>query len=1064
MVPKGKTQKTLDNIVRPKVNALPLSDTDNPRDAVDLALSDPGLDASRSKRRRTSQHEFVEVGQSNDRASFPERRSSPQVVVPAPTRLPEPAAPVTTQTPPKKMLRLSGNGRFSSPVSKHDNKDDQQPSPEDAKRTGRSRKSRRSEAPQPLVVRLRFSVETGHRIDQILAGAERIILQKRPLASKPRTPKKPAKATHPFFLSKPKDLPPDSDPPRKATATTPGKLRAQVLSERPAEAKEVPYAVGSALLRDRLMVRHSGAREAPWPNGQQAHVRGLGDQQSAQLTFHTTELHGRSKLKRKRARLAIPLEESILYRFAAHLRPEQEPDVRPDGFQQPHTSLRLPERLLLSGLDVRRRIANQLSVPLSPDATQSAVPHPALQVLWIRLDGVTTHERQGETLSWTHKYAPTTSTTTLQSAGVMIMLKDWLMSLTVTAVETVGKAEAKTTQLKPRKKRRRKPNDLDDFLVDSDEEIHHMDELVDPEDVHPDKTHRSVVHVASVGARLSNAVLISGPHGSGKTAAAHAVAKELGFKVFEISPCERRSGKDVLDKVGNMTANHIVKHHGVDGGELSSSEDHNKATSNEELQRDLLSGRQEKMNTFFKPHQQKKKAARSTTLAAIENAIKKPAREQQQSLVLLEEVDILFRDDKDFWSTVLKLIATSKRPFIMTCSDEDMVPLCAMSLHAILRFTPPSLDLAVDCMLLISANEGHILQRDAVSTLYRVKNRDIRASIAELEFWCQTGVGDVRAGLTWIHQRWPPGSDVDEFGRKVRVVSDGTYQAGMGLLPDAGVSEEDKMTWAWWESGVDPTESLGWDGGATQPDVQGKCVRSLKRFVEFADTLSAVDVFTSHGLAETAPLDTTQPPLSQISRSQYIDGLPLLQADERIDYLRMSMKLAVGCTLTAWQNAVRHTNLHRETLQAGRQADRAQHLERRDFAIFNHISTSSESALSSTTSGGSPHSAFDGPLSIITTDLAPYVRSIAHYDLALEAQRERLNSLMADGGATKKARTTRAARSALEGNQRSNTRRERWFTKALDLPAVLATGGESWPRSTAESLEDEYPSSSAEPT
>lgn len=55
-----------------------------------------------------------------------------------------------------------------------------------------------------------------------------------------------------------------------------------------------------------------------------------------------------------------------------------------------------------------------------------------------------------------------------------------------------------------------------------------------------------------------------------------------------------------------------------------------------------------------------------------------------------------------------------------------------------------------------------------------------------------------------------------------------------------------------------------------------------------------------------------------------------------------------------------------------------------------------------------------------------------------------------NGGAEsagKRGRTTRAARSALEGGQRSLVRRARWWEDCeVDLVGVLGTGGRDWPR------------------
>jgi hypothetical protein len=203
----------------------------------------------------------------------------------------------------------------------------------------------------------------------------------------------------------------------------------------------------------------------------------------------------------------------------------------------------------------------------------------------------------------------------LQPKSEIKVLKDWLKSL---SVQAVGGA---ATQAKPgpskygekaaKKKRKKRPDDLDDFLADSDEDSREMMEL--DEGPNEDDTagmrrsQASVVQSVQGNAKLSNAILLSGPHGCGKSAAAYAVAKELGFKVFEISSSERRSGRDVLDKVGDMTENHNVRHHGSAQEDASNSSE--PTQHDEAFQRDLESGRQGKMAAFFKPKAGSKKSA-----------------------------------------------------------------------------------------------------------------------------------------------------------------------------------------------------------------------------------------------------------------------------------------------------------------------------------------------------------------------------------------------------------------------------------------------------------------------
>ena len=1097
---KAQGQRTIAEVLNPAAAAVaPAHDPESERQEKHVTWNDHGADGRR-KRRRTNSYNADDNGtiagpapategaaESADPAIHP---SSPHVYMPPPpctveTR-PEPSATQMThsRTPPKKMMKLNAGGKLSSPGTKE--MEDGKSRDTEPRRRGRPRKAREPEPPKTRVVVLRYGSEhdtdkrtaIGRRLDKVLNGEERVPepmpAQKK---SKPGRKPKPTKSTHPFFSGKPTDKTAPKPPsPRKASASTPGKLRSQALHDRiPDVSKEVPYAIGSALLRDRLMVKHPGAKEPLWPDKSQAHVRGLDDN-----SHHKPSTYTASKRKQKQFRQPEVRTDSILDTFTARLRPEHEPKQRSDGYDGPRHDLRLPKKLLMSGAEVMNRILSELSVMThqmnGDEPTDSAMSlskvHPSVRKL---CDALPQHlsafdHSTGETQGWTQKYAPVTALEVLQPSSKMAILKEWLLSLKVNTVEAAPATQpAPKVASKPKKKRRRHADDLDDFLVEDDTVFHEMDVL--PETIELDEPlnrfqPRSIVQALN-GAKVSNAVLLSGPHGCGKSAAAYAVAKELGYQIFEISSAERRSGRDVMDRVGDMTENHIVRHHGIDPGELSASEDHSHIEA--AFQKDLDSGRQGKMSAFFKKKPDSKPAAakvqtiKTQSIEKLQKILKQPAKDQQQSLILLEEVDVLFKEDKEFWTTVFKLLATSKRPFIMTCNDEDLVPLQALTLHAILRLSPPSADSAVDLMLLIAATEGHLLKREAVRSLFDSKDHDLRASIAELDFWCQMGVGDPKSGLSWIYQRYPPGSDIDEEGRTLRLISEGTFQNGMGLVQPEVNADEDALLLAWSGFSIHPTAVVGWTDTPLESKLDASLEAlpsSLKGFSEMAESLSAMDMYTTH-----TTTDASLPEMPVKSRTHYIEGMALLESNEKIDQEHMPMKLAINSTLLACSaycpsgavdRSLKPSNILR-CIRDTNENDESE-LTRRDFACFDVISTSASSA----TSSGLELSAFDGPLTPIALDIAPYVRSIAQYDLSLEEQRARLGDIMGEGPKAKRARTTRAARSALEGSQRGSTRRERWFTADLDLSSILTTGGNDWPKTTA-IMRDETRDSSEAP-
>lgn len=218
---------------------------------------------------------------------------------------------------------------------------------------------------------------------------------------------------------------------------------------------------------------------------------------------------------------------------------------------------------------------------------------------------------------------------------------------------------------------------------------------------------------------------------------------------------------------------------------------------------------------------------------------------------------------------------------------------------------------------------------------------------------------------------------------------------------------------------------------------------------------------------DKATVDATQPPLTEQARSNFVEGYSLLQADPVVDYANLDTHLAIDAYLydTRSTTGTVANTANLLSIPSSTPLDEqiviprilthlisrhTSHLfTRADFsAAFDPISEPPTSALSHTqTSNHLTPSSFDRPFAILTTDLAPYVRSIAAYDERLEARRLRSSGLLSAGGGAgsgKRVRTTRASRSALEGGKRETTRRERWFGKRLSLGLVLTTGGRAW--------------------
>lgn len=892
------------------------------------------------------------------------------------------------------------------------------------------------------------------------------------------------KETHPFFSGKSQKATATSGSTTKTGAVTETKppsspKRPKMFTSTPCSPKKHRAAGPSKPLPQfgvrSLGLKTPGARAPAWPWKDMLHVRG----DDAAFSRHDRASSSRPLPARKSKgnTIHIPPHEMVLENFAARLSiPAIIDDIKnidTESFLPPPRELRLPQKHFESGLKLQKRILPELK----------NVKHDALAGLRASLaTSLSAFDKyQCESMSWAQKYAPKSAVEVLQHGREVLLLREWLEALKVQAVDT-GDLKPKPAKSGPPKKKRKK-NKTDDFIVDSDEEANEMDEVSDPEeeDWSPDRRggKRTVIRAGDAQAkdskgasRLTNTVVISGPHGCGKTAAVYAIAKELDFEVFEINPGSRRSGKDVLDKIGDMTRNHLVQHQQVEAAGGSTIND-------EEVAEDIKSGKQATMASFFKPKQAPKqppKAKKPAPKVEAEKpeAKKSPPKNQKQSLILLDEIDVLYEEDKNFWSTVIGLIAQSKRPFILTCNDEKLVPFQTLSLHGIFRFSEPPTDLAVDRLLMIAACEGHALRRSAVSALFGARQQDLRACLTELNYWCQIAVGDRRSGVDWYYPRYPQGCDIDEEGNVIRVVSQDTYLEGMGWLAhdvlaeigDAASVEDELLQEAWnnWQMDVgDWQDTLDMPSWASQLDTpaQGERLAALARYDDFANAMSLADLSSSAMvLAEShnEVIDCALPQITTKAREDYILGRQLLDAPVMATYDSLATTLPITLKILARRNlsasysssgleALDEASLTSKIRQHMSQAAMVEVLTRDDLSLaFDTLAASDKSGNSSASLEAS---VFDNTLAPIVEDVAPYVRGIVAYDNELQKQRLKMSNLLSKGG-TKRMRNTRASHAALEGGSRTHTRPERWFKADLNGVLVMRTGGEGW----ADALKD----------
>lgn len=924
----------------------------------------------------------------------------------------------------------------------------------------------------------------GDKIAQILAGTLKMeepaaIATPAPALKAKVQKEKPlqnnSKSTHPFFSGKPKPSAEQSKPVKERNTiflTSPISPRRQ---RNPFQSNKAPqFSIKSS------GTKVPGAMHPLWPPHGFSHVRGTETSDSPKQC----PLQERPAKKSKGQTVNINATESVLANITRRVDVEAIKHNLPknnDTFPPPPSELRLPKRHFESGRKLRRRVRREIQSGLprgisheedsSEDELVQERPkrsHPAIAAHWRSLlTSLSAFDRSTcETSSWATKYAPTSAEQVLQPGSEVALLKQWLEQLRVQSVESAGGdlPERSKAKLDGIKKKKRKSK-LDDFVVDSEDENSDMHVLSDSSDRPATPNQRSkkksIVKTRDIRgkdpSRLANTIIISGPHGCGKTAAVYAVAKELDFEIFEINAGTRRSGKDILERVGDMTRNHLVQQHRA---ELATPDA-------EETADDIKSGKQGTMTSFFKPKPETKSRGKQDT-----SAKPPPQKTQKQSLILIEEADILYDDDKQFWATLVGMMSQSKRPFIITCNDESLLPIQTLNLHGIFRFSPAPESLAVDLCLLIAANEGHALKRCAIEALFRSRANDLRATLTDLNYWCQLGVGDRRGGYDWFYLRWPKGIDLDSHGDTVRVISEDSYQTGMGWIcrdPFASLpsglemeAEAAEQAWEYWALDLaDWQRSFDiapWCKTASSEDAGRKHnYQLLAAYEDYSSTFSDADICASGAFAADLAqiIDATLPDMPETAKDDFTIGRSLLEANPLMQHFCSKKPIASSISSLAkniLKEATISTLLPRRALQPVDECKitamldvsfkyQPQQLTRYDVAVaFDPIAVSAKAV---PTSYLDP-SVFDRTMNLIVLDVAPWVRGIVGFESRLMQDRQKLSNLLGEGGKRKRMRTTRSAYSALEGGERRSTRKDRYFGDCLSTDAVMYTAGNGW--------------------
>ncbi|KAI5893336.1 uncharacterized protein SCHCODRAFT_02501161 [Schizophyllum commune H4-8] len=125
----------------------------------------------------------------------------------------------------------------------------------------------------------------------------------------------------------------------------------------------------------------------------------------------------------------------------------------------------------------------------------------------------------------------------------------------------------------------------------------------------------------------------------------------------------------------------------------------------------------------------------------------------RQSLILLEEVDILFKEDTNFWPSLVTFIKSSRRPVVLTCNDLSIVPLWAydIPLQHVLHFSRCPAPLATSLLQSLCYKHARLVPREDIARFCdsrfdaedtrAASGCDLRHAINALQLHCTTRAG-----------------------------------------------------------------------------------------------------------------------------------------------------------------------------------------------------------------------------------------------------------------------------------------------------------------------------------
>ncbi|GMJ02437.1 hypothetical protein like AT1G77620 [Hibiscus trionum] len=231
---------------------------------------------------------------------------------------------------------------------------------------------------------------------------------------------------------------------------------------------------------------------------------------------------------------------------------------------------------------------------------------------------------------------------------------------------------------------------------------------------------------------LKNVLLVTGPVGSGKSAAIQACAKEQGFKVLESNASDCRNGAVVKQKFGEALESCCLT--GSVENQVDSLSKHVMKSAEILSNGDAVQVHNEVIELIPVSDNEGTSGAHGAPEKRFFNDSETGFG--QAKLILFEDVDISFPEDRGFVAAIQHIAEKAKGPVILTSNSTNLILPDNLS-RLELCFTMPSSEELLHHLYMICEAEKASIQPHLLKQLIKCCQSDIRKAIMHLQFWCQ---------------------------------------------------------------------------------------------------------------------------------------------------------------------------------------------------------------------------------------------------------------------------------------------------------------------------------------